>query len=81
MPFTKGNKLGGRNKGSLNKTTLLKDERRAVFEEEISEKWIETISKLPPTYIADQFMGKAPDVLDASDDLKDYLLRLNKLLG
>lgn len=83
MPFKKG-KSGnplGKPKGIKNRETLLKEERRAIFEEEASKKWIETIDKLPPTYIADQFMGKAPDVLDASDDLKDYLLKLNKLLG
>jgi hypothetical protein len=64
MVFKKGNKLGGRTKGSLNKSTILKEERRAIFEEEASQIWIETIQKLPPTYIADQFMGKAPDKVE-----------------
>jgi len=41
----------------------LKEERRVIFDEEISKKWIETINQLKPEYIADQFMGKAPDEL------------------
>lgn len=64
MSFPKGNKLGGRPKGSKNVATLLKEERRAIFEQRASEMWEEVITKLPPTYIADQFMGKAPDSLD-----------------
>jgi len=52
-----------RGKGKL---TLLKEERRAIFDEKTSEKWDEVLDKLlkdHPTYIADQFMGKAPDEL------------------
>ena len=61
MPFTKGHKLAkGRPEGSKNVTTLLKEERRAIFEARISQKWEETIDKLRPEYIADQFMGTAP---------------------
>ena len=61
--FQKGNDVGGRTFGSKNKTTLLKEERRAVFENRISEKWEGIIDKLKPEYIADQYMGKAPDEL------------------
>ena len=60
MPFQKGNKLGGRTFGAKNATTLLKEERRAVFEAKISEKWESIIDKLRPEYVADQFMGTAP---------------------
>ena len=62
MPFQKGHKFGkGRIKGSKNKTTLLKEERRSIFENRVSQKWEKTIDKLKPEYVADQFMGKAPD--------------------
>lgn len=57
--FQPGNKLGGRTPGSKNRTTLLKEERRAIFEARVSQKWEETIDKLRPEYIADQFLGKA----------------------
>lgn len=56
--------MGGRPKGSLNKGTLAKEERRAIFEEEATEMWRDTIRKLPPTYVADQFMGKAPEKVE-----------------
>ena len=58
--FEKGNKLGGRTKGSKNKETLLKEERRAIFDKRISQKWEQTIDKLRPEYVSDQFMGPAP---------------------
>lgn len=61
MPFQKGNKLGGRTKGSKNRETLLKEERRAIFDKEVSQRWEKTIKNLKPEYVADQFMGKAPD--------------------
>ncbi|MDE2233298.1 MAG: hypothetical protein KGJ90_04175 [Patescibacteria group bacterium] len=63
MTFVKG-KSGnpaGKIKGTKNKDTLLKEERRARFDEKISKKWDKIIEELPPTYVADQFMGKAPE--------------------
>ena len=69
--FQKGNKLGtGRPRGLKNVATLLKEERRAIFEQRISDKWIKTIDKLRPEYVADQFMGKAPDKVEVQADLK-----------
>lgn len=67
MPFTKGHKLAtGRPVGSKSRTTLLQQERRAMFEAEASEMWIQTIRKLRPEYIADQFMGKAAEKIEHS---------------
>ncbi len=67
MVFQKGHEKiegSGIQKGQKQRATLLREERRAIFEEEASKKWLETIEKLPPTYIADQFMGKAPDKIE-----------------
>jgi len=64
MAFPKGNKLGGRHKGSLNKETLVKEERRAMFDAKASENWEKVIAALIekyPTYVADQFMEKAKE--------------------
>ncbi len=70
MPFEKGNNLGkGRPVGVKNRATLLKEERRAIFDQKASEKWEETIDKLPPTYIADQFLGKAPDKVELNGNI------------
>lgn len=64
MVFVKGNTLSkGRPKGAKNKATLLRDERRAIFDNEASQNWRNTIKQLRPEYIADQFMGKTPDIL------------------
>lgn len=60
MPFKKGNP--GRPVGSRNKATLLREERRAQFDQWASDNWMAIIPKLPPTYVADQFLGKAVDV-------------------
>lgn len=51
----------GKPVGTKSRTTLLKEERRAIFDEQISQKWEETIDKLKPEYVADQFMGPAPN--------------------
>lgn len=54
----------GRPKGLKNKSTLEKEARRAMFDKKISDKWEEIIDKLPPTYVADQFIGKAKEVIE-----------------
>ena len=62
MTFVKGHKLAtGRPKGSKNRATLLQEERRAIFDERISQKWEEVIDQLRPEYIADQYLGKAEE--------------------
>ncbi len=67
MAAPKGNKYSpGRPKGSKNRETLLREERRAIFENKISQKWEEIIDQLPATYVADQYLGKAPDKLDVT---------------
>lgn len=86
MPFIKG-KSGnpsGRPFGSKNKETLVREERRRVFEQYASERWLDIIEKLPPVYIADQFLGKAPDKLelkeveDEHEDLTPEVIELAK---
>ena len=64
MPFQKGNKLGGRTKGSLGKETLTKLERRAYFEKRAQEKFDEWIDKCRAEYGLDQFLGKAEDKIE-----------------
>lgn len=71
MPFQKGNKLAkGRPVGAKNVTTLLKEERRAIFEAEVSGMFIDTIKKARPEYLLDQFLGKAPDILQGALEVK-----------
>lgn len=67
--FQKGNGFGGRPKGSKNRETLLKEERRSIFEKEVSQEWEKVIKKLKPEYVADQFMGKAPDEMNIRGQL------------
>lgn len=65
MVFVKGHP-GYKPKGAKSKTTLLKEERRAIFDAKVSQKWEETIDKLKPEYVADQFMGATPQELKIS---------------
>ena len=71
---------GYKKKGSKNKTTLLKEERRVIFDAKISQKWEEVIDKLKPEYVADQFLGKAPEILEIAPELKKLLEKANKIL-
>lgn len=66
MPFVKGQSgnPAGKKPGTKARKTLEREERRRVFDEAISQRWIEVIQQLPPQYIADQFLGKAPDKID-----------------
>ena len=65
--FEKGHP-GFKKPGTKNRDTLLKEERRAIFEAKVSQKWEETIDKLPPQYIADQFMGAVTQKREISVD-------------
>ena len=60
----------GKPVGIKNRATLIMEERRAIFEQKASEMWEDTISQLPATYIADQFMGKAPDKFEHSGKIQ-----------
>lgn len=60
----------GKPVGIKNADTLTKEARRVIFENEVSQIWIETIKKLRPEYIADQFIGKASDKLEVEVNLK-----------
>jgi hypothetical protein len=73
MPFVKGQIANpeGRPVGAKNRDTLLKEERRAIFEKEVSKAWEKTIAKLRPEYVADQFMGKAPEEVKISGELNN----------
>ena len=68
MPFQKGHP-GYKKKGTKHKATLLQEERRAIFDARVSQKWERTIDKLRPEYVADQFMGKAPDEVKLKGEL------------
>ena len=56
MVFQMGHS-GYKPRGVKHKATLEKEQRRAIFDARVSQKWEETIEKLKPEYIADQFMG------------------------
>ena len=65
MKFQPGHKLAtGRPKGSKNKTTLDKEQRRALFEELVSDKFEQLVDKARPEYLLDQFIGKATDKME-----------------
>jgi len=62
------------------KTTIEKEKRRAIFDEIVSEEFKDLIKVAKAEYKIDQFMGKTPDVIGATDDLKDFLMKLNGIL-
>ena len=72
MAYTKGapKPIGsGIKKGQKQLKTLLKEERRAMFDARISAKWEKVIDNLKPEYVADQFIGKAIQPIEHSGSL------------
>jgi len=58
MKFQKGHP-GYKKKGTKHKTTLLKEERIAKFDEEMTDLFVAKIKEARPEYLLDQYMGKA----------------------
>ncbi len=71
MTFVKGQSgnPAGKKPGTLNGETLTKLERRAMFDKLVSQRWEQIVSELPPSYIADQYLGKATDKLELSGEV------------
>ena len=53
----------GRPKGAKNRSTLDKEMRRVIFDNEVSKVFIQQIKKAKAEYLLDQFIGKAPDTI------------------
>ena len=70
--------LNGRPKGRKNKSTLLKEERRAIFDAKIAKKWDEIIDSLPPQYVADQYMGKAEENLNIKGKITGVTVKVQE---
>lgn len=90
MVFKKGDNKpegSGIKKGQKHSLTLAKEERRAIFEAEVSSVFVDKIHEARPEYLLDQFIGKSPDtrvniILDAKPnerarELANKLLRLH----
>jgi hypothetical protein len=60
----------GKPKGAKNGTTIAKEERRALFDQEVSDMYFQTIRKARPEYLLDQFIGKAEEHLNIKADMK-----------
>lgn len=68
-PGQSGNPLG-RPAGAKGKATILKEERREIFEKTVSEIFLDTIRKARPEYLLDQYLGKAEDKTQFSGEIK-----------
>ena len=53
--------IGKRGKG---KKTIAREERQKIFDEYVSQEFLELIGEAKPEYKLDRFMGKMPDSLD-----------------
>lgn len=61
--FVEGHR-GFKKPGTKNKKTLLAEERRAIFDSEVTQIFLDTIKKARPEYILDQYLGKATEKID-----------------
>lgn len=75
MRFTSEyNPRKGRPHGAKNKKTLLMEERKALFEDEVEKMFISLIKKARPEYLLDQYIGKAKESVDVNANVKFSLL-------
>jgi len=68
----------GLKKGQKLLKTLLKEERRALFDARISAKWEKVIDSLKPEYVADQFIGKAQENINIQGELKTKIISVDE---
>ena len=68
----------GRPKGSKNKETLAREERKAIFDAHISQKFLKLVDKARPEYVLDQFLGKAKETLEISGELTSKVIKLDE---
>ena len=66
-------------KGSKNKDTILKEERLAIFEAEMSKMYLDKIHEAKPEYLLDRFLGKITDKLEVTGEVKTIPLDQKKL--
>ena len=71
-------KLGGIKKNQKQFKTLLKEERRAVFDAKISKKWEKVIDSLRPEYVADQFIGKAQENINLNAKVEQRIISIDE---
>ena len=62
------------------KITIEKEKRRAIFDEIVSKEFEELVGDAKAEYKIDQFMGKAPDVIEIDPKLLELLDKANKIL-
>ena len=62
MVFVKGHP-GYKPKGAKAKKTLLMEERRSIFDAEMSKMFLAKIKKARAEYLLDQFIGKATETI------------------
>ena len=60
----------GKPKGAKNRETIAKEERRAIFDIEVSKIFVNKILEARPEYLLDQFLGKAEDKLNIEATIK-----------
>jgi len=88
MVFKKGDPKppgSGMQKGMKIRPTLLREERRAIFDAEISQVFEEKIQAARPEYVLDQYLGKPAEThvnvnIDATErarELANKLIRLH----
>ena len=71
MSFTsENNPSTGRKFGAKNKKTLATEERRAIFDAEVSKMFVKKIKQARPEYLLDQFIGKAVEKHEIGGEIK-----------
>ena len=51
------------------KSTIEKERRRQIFDEEVSQIFIDIIPKARSEYLLDQFIGKSPDIIKQTTEV------------
>lgn len=78
-PKGKSGNPAGRPVGSRNKETIRREERQAIFDHEVSQRFEKLIAQAKPEYQLDRFMGKMAEKVEVQGTILNASISLEAI--